>query len=91
MTTLHIVNKPPHHPRFERCLEALGNDDRLLLIESAVMAVSIPDFLPTDRVNALSADLEARGLNAVMQGGVTAVDYDEMVALTAESKQIIHW
>jgi len=91
MTTLHIVNKPPHHSRFERCLEVLGDDDKLLLIESAVLAVSVPNLLPAGRVNALKADLEARGLDAVMGGGITAVDYDEMVALTAESAQIIHW
>jgi tRNA 2-thiouridine synthesizing protein B len=91
MTTLHILNKPPHHPRFERCLEAFGRDDRLLLTESAVLAVSIPDLLPANRVSALSADLEARGLSALMQDGITPVDYDGMVALTAESAQIIHW
>lgn len=91
MTTLHIVNKPPHHSRFERCLEALRDDDKLLLMESAVLAVSVPNLLPTGRVNALKADLAARGLDAVMGGGITAVDYDEMVALTAESARIIHW
>jgi tRNA 2-thiouridine synthesizing protein B len=91
MTTLHILNKPPHHPRFERCLEAFASDDQLLLMESAVLAVSEPDLLLAGRVCALKADLEARGLSAAIRGDITTVDYDGMVVLTAESAQIIHW
>ncbi|MDY6799106.1 MAG: sulfurtransferase complex subunit TusB [Pseudomonadota bacterium] len=91
MTTLHILNKPPHHPRFEGCLKALGSDDMLLLMESAVLAVSVSGLLPTGRVCALKADLEARGLSEATCGGIAIIDYGRMVGLTAESARIIHW
>lgn len=92
MPTLHILNKPPGHPRFQRCLEALGDGERLLLIESAVLFVSTPGLPGTGNTYVLEADLEARGLAEIDSGGsATIVDYDAMVVLTAESEQIIHW
>lgn len=91
MATLHILNKPPGHPRFQRCLDALIAGERLLLLEGAVLAVSAP-FLPAGDIYALEADLEARGLwGAASESSVNVADYDRMVTLTAESEQIIHW
>ena len=32
--TLHILNKPPGHPRFETCLQAIQDCDQLVLTEN---------------------------------------------------------
>lgn len=91
MRTLHILNKPPGHPRFQRCLAALDEQDQLLLTESAVLAMTDPGDLPWQRTSALVADVEARALSRAAKDRVTLVSYDEMVRLTVESERTISW
>lgn len=90
--TLHILNKSPDHPRFQRCLAALGPDDALILIENGVLAMTTGGQLATvsGRIYALTPDLEARGL-AVEDSTTAPVDYEGMVRLTTEAGQVISW
>ena len=39
--TLHILNKPPEHPRSVACMNALRPGDALLLTENAVLALAV--------------------------------------------------
>ncbi|MDX1754996.1 MAG: sulfurtransferase complex subunit TusB [Marinobacter sp.] len=89
MMTLHILNKSPGHPRFGRCLDAVGESDQLLLIENAVLALSVDDIALPGRVIALASDLEARGVSGHRE--VELIHYDDMVALTAAADRIISW
>lgn len=59
--TLHILNKPPEHPRFRQCLAMLGQHDVLLLTEDAVLALASASLPPGTSCQVLAADLQARG------------------------------
>ncbi|MCK7548498.1 sulfurtransferase complex subunit TusB [Marinobacter koreensis] len=89
--TLHILNKTPDHPRFNRCLASLGSEDALLLTEDGVLAAASDRFTGfAGPVYALRADLEARAVE-VAGGTLSPVDFEGMVKLTTEAEQIISW
>lgn len=90
MTTLHLLNKPPEHSRFQRCLDAVGTDDTLVLIEAAVTAVTLDRPWPL-RTLALTQDLAARGLARAVPTDIEPVDTVGLVALTAANASIISW
>ena len=90
MTTLHLLNKPPEHGRFQRCLEAIGTDDTLVLIEAAVAAVTLDRPWPAQTL-ALGSDLQARGLASSLPAQIKAVDAEGLVSLTAAHASIISW
>ncbi|KPQ01483.1 sulfurtransferase complex subunit TusB [Marinobacter sp. HL-58] len=88
--TLHILNKRPGHPAFKSCLSSLENQDALLLTENGVLALVDKGLTLEGCVYALSPDLKARAIPgdaSVAQ----AIDYDEMVALTARAQRVISW
>lgn len=96
MKTLHILNKAPGHPRFGSCLAAMGSDDALLLIENAVLALADKGLSLPGTPYALEADLTARALGNAGNAldGIThavAIDYHEMVKLTAQATRVISW
>lgn len=88
--TLHILNKRPGHPAFKSCLSALASDDALLLTENGVLALADNGLTLDGCVYALAPDLLAR---AIPEAGTIAraIDYDEMVALTAAANRVISW
>ncbi|WP_083260285.1 sulfurtransferase complex subunit TusB [Marinobacter sp. X15-166B] len=90
MTTLHILNKSPDHPRFALCLAAVTGEDQLLLTENAVLALADTTLTLPARVAALAADMDARGLtgNGLSRYGV---GFDHMVRLTTQASRIISW
>lgn len=90
MTTLHILNKSPDHPRFVLCVSTLASDDQLLLTENAVLALADTTVSLPANVLALSPDMKARGLNQanLSQYGI---GFDGMVRLTAQATRIISW
>lgn len=90
MNTLHILNKPPEHPRFRHCLASIGLDDTLLLTENGVLATIDNDIRLPPRTFSLSADMEARGIPAATTT-VQTIDHTGMVNLTTEHTQIISW
>lgn len=92
--TLHILNKPPNHPRFALCLSAIGPEDGVLLIENGVLAMAVNQAgalnVDTERCFALQPDLEARGLLPKI-GQNQAVSFDDMVDLVASAEHVISW
>ncbi len=90
MSTLHILNKFPDHPRFRACLEAIAEGDTLLLIENGVLAtLTAAGELPAT-THTLAADLAASGIRPA-EGDTRVVDYPGMVRLTTTHSHIISW
>lgn len=99
MTALHIVNRSPtRSDALQSCLRILAPGDALLLIEDAVYAApdtahnralleSCPDSVPC---HALRADLEARGLQALLPA-IRTVDDGGFVELVCAHTQTISW
>ena len=94
MPTLHVVNKPPEHPRFAGCLAAVGEQDTLLLVENGVMALACSRTcraLPP-RTHVLLPDVEARGLGPeALAAAAELIDYTGFVRLTTANPKIINW
>ncbi|MEX0603852.1 MAG: sulfurtransferase complex subunit TusB [Marinobacter sp.] len=90
MLTLHIINKAPDHPRFLACLEALAEDDTLVLMENAVMAL-VFKTLSLPSCYALQPDVSARALSEVSIPGVKTINYPDLVALTETHQRIVNW
>jgi len=90
LKTLHILNKPPEHPRHAVCLNAIGSEDGLLLTENGVLAVVKPLQVDGGRCFVLEPDLEARGL-AGQIGDNQLVSFGDMVELAASAANVISW
>lgn len=90
MPTLHIINKAPDHPRFPACLEALAEDDTLVLIENAVTALVLEN-LSLPPCYALQPDVNARALPDRSVTQVKMIDYSGLVALTETHQRVINW
>lgn len=93
---LHILNRPPSSSRVYRdALSAMGESDRLLLIEDAVvgaLASQVPHFQEVEgRLFALREDLSARGLDGLCDPSVMVIDVDGFVALTEEADKTVSW
>ena len=90
---LHTVNKSPFaNTALESCLRFAGEGDVVLLTEDGVYAAAAGTARSTlvesalekgFRVCALSADLKARAVDALIEG-VEVVDYDGWVRLLEE-------
>lgn len=95
---LHIVNKSPFSSQaLDSCVQVAAGGD-LLLIEDGVYAASsgtvadnfMRDIMKRFRVYALRPDLEARGLDRLIDG-ITLVDYAGFVDLVAQNKTCQSW
>lgn len=91
MPRLHLLNKAPDHPRFQRCLASIGAEDTLVLLENGVLAVSLDQALPGATPMALAADLSARGLTQAAADRVSPISMEQLVALTEGPATIISW
>ncbi|WP_075879366.1 sulfurtransferase complex subunit TusB [Vreelandella massiliensis] len=92
---LHIVNRAPQFNRASsQALRAMGPDDKLVLIEDAVVAVLEREWqgwtLAPERVFVMEEDLSMRGL-LDMVAPHQRVNVDALVQLTAECEQTISW
>lgn len=93
---LHILNRSPSASRiFQQALDAMGPEDRLLLIEDAVQG-ALPQlvryFEPViGRLFALREDLVSRGLEGHCDDRVLVVDVDGFVTLTEEADKTVSW
>ena len=94
---LHTVKSSPFSAfSLQDCLKQLTNEDKLLLIGDAVVAVSVPldcqrellQLHQDKRLFVLSVDLEARGVEA-KYGQV--ISYIEFVNLAIECKSQLVW
>lgn len=93
---LHLLNRSPASSRVpEDVLRAMGEEDRLLLIEDGVYGALAPlaDRYASlqGRLFALREDLLSRGLAARCAESVQVVDMDGFVRLTEETERTVSW
>ncbi len=91
---LHTVNKSPFtHGNLESCLRFAGEGDVILLLEDGVFAALrdtsrsalVEEALKTLPVYAIEADVQARGLDNLIEG-VTLASYADFVKLLEAHK-----
>lgn len=89
---LHTINKSPfENNALDNCSRFLDKNDVVLLFEDAVYAAKsdttksslIENILKNNKVFALQADLQARGIDELLSG-VEIIDYDKFVDLVEE-------
>lgn len=93
---LHLINRSPVTSRvIDDALAAMGPDDRMLLIEDAVLGGLPAQALAfknlTGRLFALREDLVSRGLLERCGEHVTIIDVGGFVALTEEADKSVSW
>ncbi len=92
---LHTVNRSPHqNSSLADCLALCADDDAVLLIEDGVYAAIAPGAAlreAPDKVYALQADIDARGLGSRLAEGVTVVDDAGFVRLATEHDKVVSW
>jgi tRNA 2-thiouridine synthesizing protein B len=97
---LHIVNKSPFEKTtLDSCLRIARPGSALLLIEDAVYAAAkgnrheqmMKQATQTLEVDALSPDLDARGMTNAAMEGIRLIDYGGFVDLVAAHKAVQSW
>lgn len=95
---LHILTCSPFQTQaFTQCCAMLDENDAVLLIQDAVIAVmaenSAIDAILKQRVKIylLSADMQARGLSGNAYSEVEMVDYKGFVGLTVIHETQMKW
>ena len=93
---LHIISTSPFtHDALQRCRNITTEQDGILLIEDAVLALSnaarFLDGLPTPHLFVLEPDRLARGVALPLTPAVTAVDYEGFVTLTTQFAKSVSW
>jgi len=93
LNTLHTLKGIYPSNAVTQCLDSLTHNDVLVLIESGVNNLLIPDMsaqLKTlnVRVFALKDDIEAR---EIIHTDCHVIDHTEWVKLSVKSKRIINW
>jgi tRNA 2-thiouridine synthesizing protein B len=95
---LYIVNKSPMMTlNLDSCLDVAPQGDPILLYEDGVygalksgrLADKISQALQGRAIYALDADLEARGIQHLVEG-VQVIDYDGFVGLV-EEHDVVPW
>nr|WP_284046999.1 sulfurtransferase complex subunit TusB [Halomonas llamarensis] len=92
---LHIVNRAPQFGEAaSQALRVMGPEDKLVLIEDAVIAVLDQAWqgwtLAAERIFVMEEDLEARGLLALV-APEQRVNVNTFVKLSACCQQAISW
>ena len=91
---LHTVNKSPFQTNdLDSCIQYLRPGDVILLLEDGVYAAQagtakaamVAEVLKNNQVYAISADLKARALSAIIDG-VQVTDYAGFVELVEQHK-----
>lgn len=93
---LHTVNKSPlQHGALGSCLQFIGNDDALVLLEDGVYAAITGVDCGLERLSckvyAVAADVEARGLGPRLYDGVTVISYEAFVDLCTGFNSVKNW
>lgn len=91
---VHILNRAPADgPAAAQALTAMTPDDRLVLIEDAVLAIRDEHWSgwqdAPGRIHVLEEDADARGV--ADSAAADLIDIDTFVALTAEARQTVSW
>lgn len=97
---LHLVNQSPFQQQtLTSCLRFVGAEDSILLMENGVYGAiegsplqqELTKLAATINIFALSADLEARGLNKRLLSFVQTINYDTFVDLSLDHDQVCSW
>ncbi len=100
MSILHTVNKSPfEHTTLNACLEVIGSQHALLLLEDGVYALLNEDFIQqlpqlTARgltLYALTDDLMSRGLNDHLPATIMSIGYEKFVELSTQYQSVQSW
>lgn len=99
MSTLHLLNKAPQHPRFAQCLSAAQvageGPHGILLIENGVFCASQPELVAAINkgvsVWVLASDAAARGMTAQIAEAMVLIDYNRFVELTTQFDKAVSW
>lgn len=83
---LHTLNKAA---ALDKCRDLLAPDDCLVLLEDGVYLAAEVSRLA--RCYAIEADLKARGFKDRLPPGVEAIDYRQLVRLTAQADKVCAW
>lgn len=91
---LHVLNKPADHPRFRRCIAAIGPGDSLVLREAAALALHEPGAIPDDgsfHLYVIQRDLETIMAGNEPPGQCRPVDDRGFIQLICEHQAPIFW
>jgi len=88
--TLHLLNKPPGHSRFQACLSAIGDHDQLVLMENATLAIAEQQSALPSGWLALADDAQARALT-VPEIRHKLISFPELATLSEQHIRIISW
>jgi len=97
MASLHLVNRAASSSdALQRCLSLSLPGDVVLLIEDGVYGALPEVFATLDRdpavtVQALLADVEARGLHGRLANQIDVIDYAGFVELTERNNPVVSW
>ena len=90
---LHTVNKSPYSsPCLTDCIALCSEGDAILLIEDGVYAAQDAYSIAAEnKVYALQADIEARGLSGKLAANVTVIDDSGFVMLATQHEKVVSW
>ncbi len=93
---LHLIATSPFsHPAMTRCLECLGTNDSILLMEDGVLLLAQPKLLPDlgahQHLYVIEQDVLARGLNSHQYPAVEPVNYEQFVELVTQHQKTLTW
>lgn len=101
MSILHSVNKSPFTQNtLKQCLDVIGNNHALILIEDGVYAAlkHSPCSADLKKVNAqgikiyaLDTDISMRGLNDDLSEWITPVSMNDFVELCCQHSSVQSW
>ncbi len=91
--TIHILSKSPQHAAYKSCLQHVGPQDIVMLINDGVYALkttdaAVQELLDDNRLFALQHDATVRGVTA---NGASLIDEAGFVALTCEHSPSQSW
>ena len=100
MSLLHTINKSPFERNsFDSCVAHVKKGASILLIEDGVYAATqgtaaakkLEGIMKDVKVYALQPDVNTRGMQGKMLGGVNLVDYGGFVDLVTQHNAVQAW
>ena len=88
--SLHLIFSPTGA---KACLSRWSPDDSLVLLGDGVYAANqlTQSPVPAAAIDMMASDAEARGITESEQGGISCIDYKQLVGLTEEHSPVVSW
>ena len=88
--SLHLIFSPKGA---NACLDRCSPDDRLVLLGDGVYAANrlTQSPFPAAAIDMMASDAEARGITGSERGGISRIDYKQLVRLTEAHSPIVSW